>query len=50
MRCVAVQVAGVPTRLAISVSGPATRMTEDMVAKAVPLLQRAGENLSHDLA
>lgn len=49
VRCVAVQVAGVPTRLAISVSGPATRMTEDMVDKAVPLLRRAGENLSQDL-
>ncbi len=50
VRCVAVQVPDVPTRLAISVSGPATRMTEDLIAKAVPLLRVAGENLSRDLA
>ncbi|MGC1208329.1 MAG: IclR family transcriptional regulator [Ornithinimicrobium sp.] len=50
VRCVAVQVPDVPTRLAISVSGPATRMTEEVIAKAVPLLQAAGQNLSRDLA
>ncbi len=50
VRCVAVRVPDVPTRLAISISGPATRMTEEMVAKAVPLLQIASEHLSRDLA
>ncbi len=49
VRCVAVQVPDVPTKLAISVSGPATRVTEDFVAIAVPLLQKAGRNLSRDL-
>lgn len=50
VRCVAVQVPNVPTPLAISVSGPATRMSDDVIAKAVPLLQAAGRNLSNDLA
>lgn len=50
VRCVAVQVFDVPTRLALSVSGPATRMSDDIVAKAVPLLQAAAQNLSRDLA
>ncbi len=50
VRCVAVNVPNVSTRLAISVSGPATRMTEEVVANAVPLLQEAGRNLSADLA
>jgi len=50
VRCVAVQVPSVPTPLAISVSGPATRMTDDVIAHAVPLLQAAGQNLSRDLA
>lgn len=47
--CVAVLVPEVPTRLAISVSGPVTRMSEEFVARAVPLLQKAGRNLSLDL-
>ncbi|MGB3829190.1 MAG: IclR family transcriptional regulator [Ornithinimicrobium sp.] len=50
VRCVAVQVPDVPTRLAISVSGPASRMTEDVVAHAAPLLRAAGQKLSLDLA
>lgn len=50
VRCVAVQVPDVPTRLALSVSGPATRMTEELIATAVPLLHQAGKNLSLDLA
>jgi IclR family acetate operon transcriptional repressor len=50
VRCVAVAVPDVPTRLAMSVSGPATRMSEELVARAVPLLTAAGEALSRDLA
>jgi IclR family acetate operon transcriptional repressor len=49
VRCVAVPVPDVPTRLALSVSGPATRMTEELVARAVPLLTRAGQDLAADL-
>jgi IclR family acetate operon transcriptional repressor len=50
VRCVAVSVPNVTSRLAISVSGPATRMTEDLVARAVPLLAQAGAALSEDLS
>lgn len=50
VRCVAVPVPDAPTRLALSVSGPATRMTEDAVERAVPLLQAAAAGLSKDLA
>jgi len=49
VRCVAVAVPDTPTRLAISVSGPAGRMTEELVGRAVPLLTRAGRELSADL-
>ncbi len=49
VRCVAVSVPDAPSRLAISVSGPATRMTEDVVRRAVPLLAQAGAALSEDL-
>ncbi len=50
VRCVAVAVPDAPSRLAISVSGPAARMTEDLVERAVPLLHAAGTGLSSDLA
>lgn len=50
VRCVAVAVPDLPTRLALSVSGPATRMTEDVVRRAVPLLQAAATSLAKDLA
>lgn len=49
VRCVAVAVPDAPAKLAMSVSGPAGRMTEEVVERAVPLLQRAGEALSADL-
>ncbi len=50
VRCVAVAVPGMPTRLALSVSGPATRMTEAVVERAVPMLTRAGLALAEDLS
>ncbi|MEU6040802.1 IclR family transcriptional regulator [Actinomadura sp. NPDC047616] len=50
VRCVAVAVPDAPSRLALSVSGPAARMTEQVVGKAVPLLQEAARALSHDLS
>lgn len=49
VRCVAVAVPDAPARLAISVSGPAGRMTDELVDRAVPLLTRAGKALSADL-
>ncbi len=49
VRCVAVAVPNVSSRLAISVSGPAERMTDSVIERAVPLLDKAGAALSHDL-
>lgn len=49
VRCVAVAVPQAPSRLAISVSGPAARMTDALVERAVPLLHQAGLDLSADL-
>lgn len=50
VRCVAVAVPDAPSRLGLSVSGPATRMTEDLISRAVPMLADAAERLSRDLA
>jgi len=49
VRCVAVALTDAPAQLAMSVSGPAGRMSEELVARAVPLLKSAGEALSADL-
>lgn len=49
VRCVAVAVPDAPSRLALSVSGPAARMSEELVERAVPLLHQAGAALSADL-
>jgi IclR family acetate operon transcriptional repressor len=50
VRCVAMPVRGPLGTLAVSVSGPAPRMTADLVARAVPLLRGAGERLAAELA
>jgi IclR family transcriptional regulator, acetate operon repressor len=50
VRCVAVAVPNAPTRLGLSVSGPATRMTPAVVEQAVPMLREAAASLSRDLA
>lgn len=50
VRCVAVAVSDAPARLAISVSGPSGRMTDELVERAVPLLTLAGKSLSSDLS
>jgi len=50
VRCVAMPVRGPLGTLAVSVSGPAPRMTADLVARAVPLLRGAGERLASELA
>lgn len=49
VRCVAVAVPDAPTKLAMSISGPAPRMTDQVMERAVPLLVRAGAALSRDL-
>ncbi|MEV6769223.1 IclR family transcriptional regulator [Nocardia sp. NPDC051030] len=49
VRCVAVSVPDAPARLAISISGPVGRMTEDLIERAAPLLAQIGRELSADL-
>lgn len=49
VRCVAVAVPDAPARLAMSVSGPAARMTDELVERAAPLLTDAAAALSADL-
>ncbi len=49
VRCVAVAVPGVRSHLAVSVSGPAGRMTPETVQRAVPLLTAAGQALAAEL-
>jgi IclR family acetate operon transcriptional repressor len=46
VRCVAAPVYGVATQLAVSVSGPAPRMTPELVDQALPMLDRASKVLS----
>ena len=50
VRCVAVAVPDAPSRIAMSVSGPAPRMTEQLIGRAVPLLTGAAAALAKDLA
>jgi IclR family acetate operon transcriptional repressor len=50
VRCVAVPLLGGPSTFALSVSGPAVRMTSDLMQRAVPLLQSAAGHLVDDVA
>ena len=50
VRCVAVPVLNTPNRLAVSISGPAPRMTPHVVDRAVPLLREAVGQLADELA
>lgn len=50
VRCVAVAVPDAPSPVALSVSGPVTRMTDDLIGRAVPLLKNAAVALAQDLA
>ncbi|HEY5842515.1 MAG TPA: IclR family transcriptional regulator [Mycobacterium sp.] len=50
VRCVAVAVPGVRAHLALSVSGPAGRMSPETVDRAVPLLTAEGAALAAELA
>lgn len=49
VRCVAVAVPEAPSRLAMSISGPATRMTPALITHAVPLLTTTAAKLSAEL-
>jgi IclR family acetate operon transcriptional repressor len=50
VRCVAVAVPDTSSRLALSVSGPAGRVTDGLIERAVPLLTDVGKALSADLS
>lgn len=51
VRCVAVPLRSeVLSWMAVSISGPLTRMTDDLVERAVPLLQDAARRLTSELA
>lgn len=50
VRCVAVAVPGSTAQLAVSVSGPTARMSDALVAEAVPALQEAGRHLAVELS
>ena len=50
VRCVAVAVPDAPTRLGLSVSGPATRMTPEVIERTVPDPARRRRRPSRDLS
>jgi IclR family acetate operon transcriptional repressor len=50
VRCVAVAIPDNSSRLALSVSGPAGRVTDQLIERAVPLLAEVGQALSADLS
>ncbi len=50
VRCVAVPVAAMDFPMAVSVSGPAARMTPELVARAIPLLADASRRLVVELS
>jgi IclR family acetate operon transcriptional repressor len=49
VRCVAIAVPGEPVRAAVSISAPLTRMTDDLIERAVPILSSAAKTLAGDL-
>jgi IclR family acetate operon transcriptional repressor len=50
VRCVAVSVPGAPRPMALSMSGPLTRMTDDVVARAAPMLHEAARRIGAELS
>jgi IclR family acetate operon transcriptional repressor len=50
VRCLAVSVPNSPTAAAISISGPAGRVTDDAKDRIVPILQQVASELSEALA
>ncbi len=49
VRCLAVPILGGPAMMAVSISGPESRMTWDFVAKAAPVVRQAARDLADDL-
>lgn len=50
VRCVAVAVPGSSVPLAVSLPGPTTRMSDDLLTDAVPALQDAAPRLGAELS
>lgn len=50
VRCVAVVVPDAPRPMALSMSGPLTRMTDDVVAVAAPMLREAAAEIGAELS
>lgn len=50
VRCVAVPVRDAPARMAMSISGPAPRMTDDLLGRSVPVLLSTAEVLAAELS
>jgi IclR family acetate operon transcriptional repressor len=50
VRCVAVTVPGAARPMALSISGPLTRMSDDVIDKAVPVLRKAAAKIGAELA
>src|SRR5205807_2583397 len=50
VRCVALAVPGAPRPVALSMSGPSTQMSDDVIDRAVPILRRAAERIGAELA
>jgi IclR family acetate operon transcriptional repressor len=50
VRCVALAVAGAPRPVALSMSGPLTRMSDGVIDRAVPILREAAEKIGAELA
>jgi IclR family acetate operon transcriptional repressor len=49
VRCVAVAVPDAPRAMALSMSGPLPRMSDEVIAKAAPILHRAAVQISAEL-
>lgn len=45
VRCLAVRLPGSAVQMGLSISGPAPRMTDDLLAEAVPILRAAAQDL-----
>jgi IclR family acetate operon transcriptional repressor len=50
VRCVALTVPDAVRPMALSMSGPLTRMSDDAVERAVPILRQAAAKISTELA
>jgi len=50
VRCIALAVPAAPRPVGLSMSGPLTRMSDDVIEKAAPILRKAAENIGAALA